>query len=237
MQPITPSGRSTTCLLGFALIAVLAAMPSAGAGLDYEIDVNALLHDTQKQTADPDRLTLVWWLPEEFWGWSLTQEGSLSEEGIEEILAVLRPYVLLGVVDGQIGPLGGTTFVDSAKLRASVFFVDGSGERHAPLGNDAISADAHNLVSMLEPVLANMIGSVGENFLFLFFPAERADGARMADATNEGAFSVVVGETTFDWTTPLGSVLRPKICPVDKAQMSGAWSYCPWHGKKLIDGE
>lgn len=216
------------------LVLAISSMSSAVSDLDHEIDPNELFADTQRNSLDPDRLTMVWWLPEEFWTWSFAQDDTISEEGVEQFLAVLRPYVLLVVLEGTVGPLGGANFSDLEELRERVALVDAKGGRHTPLGDDGITADARNLASMMKPILANMLGPTGENMGFFFFPSTTGDGEAIASATTEGTFSVEVGDELFEWKTPLGSVLPPKVCPVDDEEMSGAWSYCPWHGKKLV---
>ena len=68
----------------------------------------------------------------------------------------------------------------------------------------------------------------------LLFPAYGNDGIRIADAKEEGSFTVeLIGGEAFTWRLPLGSVLPPKVCPVDGEQMSGVWTYCPRHGAEL----
>lgn len=223
--------RVSVRLVCAAMVVGLGAVPCAAAGQEY--DIIALINDTQKQTPDPDRMTVVWWLPEEFWDWSLSQDDTVTEEGAREFLEILEPYTLLGVVDGELGPLGGATFIKPKDLRAMVVLIDAKGNRYTPLSDDAVSADALNLATMMQPILANMLGPMGENFAFFFFKAKAKNGTPVAVATKKGSFSVEVGDQKFDWKTPLGSVLPAKVCPVDGEEMSGAWAYCPWHGKEL----
>jgi len=70
-----------------------------------------------------------------------------------------------------------------------------------------------------------------------YFPGTTDQGKRIASTTQEGTFSVEVGDQVFAWRTPLGSVLPKKVCPVDGEEMSGAWTYCPLHGEKLTTQE
>ena len=85
----------------------------------------------------------------------------------------------------------------------------------------------------MKPVLVNMLGPMGEHMEFFFFPRTSASGQPIADAKAEGSFRFGVGKDVYDWRLPLGSLLPQKTCPVDGERLSGAWEYCPWHGKKL----
>ena len=217
-----------------AVVTVLGSLavapPSSGSP---PIDVERLISETQKQTADPNRLTSVWWLPEEFWQSIFSEDETMPEEAVEEILAVVRPYALFGIFDGTLGPLGGATFTDPETLREFIVLVDKHGQRYPPLEPEKISPDARNLAMMMQPLLAGILGPTGESVGFFFFPAVVGDSEPIASATAKGGFRVEVGDQVFEWKTPLGSVLPPKTCPVDREQMSGLWTYCPWHGKEL----
>ncbi|NIQ86285.1 MAG: hypothetical protein GTN83_16055, partial [Acidobacteria bacterium] len=158
---------------------------------------------------------------------------SMTEEATEEFLSVLRPYTMLVVLDGKLGPFGGITFVEPGELRKSIVLIDAEGDRYVPLAEGAVSADATNLAVMMKPLLSNMLGPTGENMGFFFLPATTEAGGLIADPLGEGTFTVRVGDQPFEWRTPLSSAIPSKVCPVDGEEMSGAWSYCPWHGKKL----
>jgi len=49
----------------------------------------------------------------------------------------------------------------------------------------------------------------------------------------EGGFSVDLEGKAYTWRLPLGALLTRKTCPVDGEKLSGAWKFCPWHGKTL----
>lgn len=236
MNAKTGNRRPWSGRVALALAAAWTVTTLAAAGDAREIDFNLLMNETLQQSPLADRMTFVWWLPEEFWEWSIEQGQALSDAAGEEFLAVLRPYALFVVLDGTIGPMGGVTFRDAASLRETVVLVDAKGGEHRALAGDGVSADARNLVTVMRPLLANMLGPTGENMTFFFFPAKTGEGAAIAGAKREGSFSVKVDDQVFKWKTPLASVLAQKVCPVDGEEMSGAWSYCPWHGKKLAAG-
>jgi hypothetical protein len=118
-------------------------------------------------------------------------------------------------------------------LRAQLRVVDARGRSYEPLTDDKISPDAKNFVQMIRPVLANLMGPMGENFRFFLFPARDSSGVEIADAASDNDFNVQLGEKDFRWRLPLGSLISKKVCPEDGELLSGAWTFCPWHGTKL----
>jgi hypothetical protein len=198
------------------------------------IDLTALAQETQKVSHKTDEVSLLWWIPEEFWRASISQGGDLSASQTEEFLKVLRPYLVVAVIDGRMGPIGGLTFKSEATIRESVQLIDASGKRYRTLNNDSLDADTKNLLQMFKPVLTNMLGPIGQNMHFLLFPAHDAKGGMIAEAKKEGAFSVQLGNAEYKWRLPLGSLLPLKTCPVDGEQLNGAWIFCPWHGARLV---
>ena len=180
-----------------------------------------------------DQMTLVWWIPEEFWWVSSAQDPTVTKAQTENLINVLRPYTLIIIVDGKIGPFGGVTYKPEAEIRAGVQIKDSQENYYRPLNEDKINADAKNFLSIMKPIFANMLGPMGQNMHFFFFPAESKNGNKIAEAKKEGAFSVKLREREFRWRLPLGSLLPPKTCPGCKEKCSGAWNFCPWCGTKL----
>ena len=223
------------CVFGAIVVALSAGASAAPTATGPNL--SDLMRETQKRGDLPGRLTVVWWLPEEFWGLALKKSGGLSDEQQEAFLRAVRPYLIFAVVDGKIGPLGGSEFVDQETLRAGIRIVDRKGKDYAPLADDRLSADVKNLSATMKSMFGNMLGAMGQGMSFFIFQATTADGTAIAAATREGTFSLELGEQTFAWRLPLGSLLSQKVCPVDGERMSGAWKYCPFHGKPLEDAD
>jgi len=200
---------------------------------ENKIDISALTQETQKMQQQADQMTLVWWIPEEFWWVSSAQDPTVTKAQTENLINVLRPYTLIIIVDGKIGPFGGVTYKPEAEIRAGVQIKDSQENYYRPLNEDKINADAKNFLSIMKPIFANMLGPMGQNMHFFFFPAESKNGNKIAEAKKEGAFSVKLREREFRWRLPLGSLLPPKTCPGCKEKCSGAWNFCPWCGTKL----
>jgi len=222
--------------LAVALLPAVGGDQLLAADLSH-VDLDVLVNEVYLQTPLPDRLTTVWWMPEEFWAVSFAPDETMSAAETEEFLAVLRPYVVVGVLDGTLGAFGGANFVDRSELYKQVALIDGDGKRHKPYPADELSSDVRNFSAMMRPMLANIVGPMGENMEFMFFPAKTENGKTIAAASGSGTFAIEVGGELFSWKLPLGSVLVPRTCPEDGEKLSGAWSYCPWHGTKLVGGE
>ena len=200
---------------------------------DRKVDINALVQETQKMSDTSGEMTLIWWIPEEFWRASFEQDPNMTAAQTEEFVKILRPYMLIVAVDGNIGSFGGVTYKSETTIRDSIQVIDSQGTRYRPLNNENIDADTKNFLSMMKPVFVNMLGPIGQNMHFFLFPARNTMGQNIAVAKSEGAFSVKLDKRVFKWRLPLGSLLPTKICPVDGEKLSGAWKFCPWHGAEL----
>jgi hypothetical protein len=180
-----------------------------------------------------DEMTFVWWIPEEFWQVSFSQDPTVTEAQTQEFIRVLRPYTVIVVVDGKVGAFGGVTYKPEADIRANIQIKDSQETRYQPLSEDKIDADTKSFLSMMKPVLVNMLGPMGQNMHFVIFPAKDEKGQKIVDANKEGAFSVKLGERVFRWRLPLGSLLPPRICPTCGENLNGAYKFCPWDGAEL----
>ena len=71
----------------------------------------------------------------------------------------------------------------------------------------------------------------------MIFRATDETGARIAEATEEGRFSLAIMDQMLHWRTPIGSLVPPKTDPTTGEILSGAWTYSPWTGVKLVPVE
>jgi hypothetical protein len=226
--------RRATQIVRCLLYTVVLFFPLAVLAGDFEVSLNDLTTETQRMSEDPERIGLVWWLPVEFWEVSMASGSAPSTpEQISAFTSALRAYAIFAVADGIVGQFGGVTWIPKETVRESVMLQDAAGTRYAPLKEEQVSADVRNLAAMLKPVFAGMLGPMGQNMEFYFFPSASVEGRPIAEARAEGSFRFQVGADLYDWRLPLGSLLPKKVCPVDRQHLSGAWKYCPWHGKTL----
>jgi hypothetical protein len=215
------------------LLVLAVGLPAAGWTQKKKINLGDLIRETQQQNLSPEKMSVVWWIPLQFWQINLEERGALSAEAVDKLLAVLRPYLFLVVAEASVGPVGGFTYKSEEALRAGLKIFDARGRSYEPLANDKVSEDVKNFVQMMRPILSGSMGPFGENLRFFLFPARDSSGVEIADAASDNDFDVQVGERRFHWRLPLGSHLPAKVCPDDGELLNGAWAYCPWHGTKL----
>ena len=199
-----------------------------------QIDLNALTVETQRTLPDADRITLVWWVPEEFWQVTLAQEPTVTKTQVDAFVNTLSPYTLLVVVDGKIGAGAKVTYKSEETIRNTIKLIDNQGTIYLPLSKEKVDASIKSLLSIMKPVLSNTMGQMGENMNFIIFSSKSQTGQKIVDPRREGSFSISLGENKFVWRLPLGALLPAKVCPVDGERLNGAWKFCPWHGEKLI---
>ena len=214
---------------GLAFVALQATICVRAA----DIDLTALIHETQKSSRKPGEITLVWWVPEEFWKASFAQSQSLTATQIDEFLKVVRPNTMIVVVDGKVGSFGGVTYKSEAFIRANTRLLDSQGKSYRPRTEDEVDADTKNMLQMMRPILANMLGPMGQNMHFLVFPGKSQSELQIASATQKGEFTVRIADREFKWRLPLDSLLPVRICAGCKQECRGSWSFCPWCGKAL----
>ncbi len=202
-----------------------------------EVPINDLIQDTQYSSDDPDRVTLVWWLPDEFWEVSFAGDPTMTEEGTAEILDLVSEYTVAIFVDGKMGPFGGVRFVPPAQLRSQVKLMSAAGEVLLPLGDEDISQDMILLIGGMRPVLENMLGPMGENMAFAVFPRKDSKGQIIADASKAGSFEMGLGNEKFPVQTPLPSLLSVKSCGTCEREYRGDYSYCPYDRAELQHAE
>lgn len=199
-----------------------------------EIDFNDFLNETQISSNDPDAMSMVWWLPTEFWEISFAQDENMSEAEINEFLNTLEPYSIFGVVDGKIGAFGGINYEDEEVISQSISVTNQHGKVFKPVNPNELSPDVNNLLMFFKPFFSNMMGDLGNNLNFYVFK-DYESGKRLFNPQDMGELSVSFNDKTLKIETPIGSLLPKKKCPVDGKEMNGAWQFCPWHGDKLTE--
>lgn len=218
--------------LTFAILASGAL--KSGIPQEPKIELNALISETQKSSDKPNAMIMIWWIPEEFWLASAAQDPSFTDAQAQEIIKILQPYTIIAVVDGTVGSFGGVTYNPESSIRSNIVLIGTDGLSYRPLSSQTIGADAKNLISMLKPVIANMLGEMGQNFHFFLFPAKDKQGANIAQANKDGIIRIQLRNEEYRWRLPLSSLLPAITCPQCGEKCSGAWEYCPWCGTKLI---
>lgn len=218
-------------LVGLYLSATQQAPPAA----DRKVDMSDLMKDVQMAASDQNRILTILWMPSEFWEAALEEGSRLSPEFVKEFVTALDSYNILAVMDGKLGALGVIDYKSEEEIRSSISVVDIGGQIYLPLSLSDMDAGAKNLLDIMKPIMANMLGRMGENTRLFFFPGKDDQGGRLFDPRKEGRFTVKMGEKEMRWRLPLGSLLPPKICPKCGETFSGAYKFCPWDGSALVD--
>jgi hypothetical protein len=196
-------------------------------------DTQSIIRETQQIKNQNHKLEIVWWIPEQFWRASFAANPNLTQEQIDNFLKIVRPYTIVVIVKGDFGPFAGVTYDTATSIRTNLVLIDNVGNKYSPLDDEDTSVDMQNFLSMMKPVFANMLGSMGKNFDFFTFPANDKNGKLIANPLVEGRFTVQLGGDKFNWRLPLGSLLPPKICPKCGEKLSGAYKFCPYDGTPL----
>jgi len=232
--------RLTICVIAFIVFSALrapllgqeASKPATSAA---DFDMPAFIKETQQSVNEPGYLSLVWWIPTQFWELSAERSGT-SEENAKERFASLRKYTIVAVVVGKVG-IGNINYISQPEVRDATTLRDSDGTVYQPL--QKLSGDAEGLLAMMKPVFGNIMGPMGQNMQFLFFSATNRMAKPIADPLSPGSFSVtlskIVGgrDTVFEWRLPLTTLSPPKYCPIGKERVQASWKYCPWHGVSL----
>ena len=228
-------GRSRRALvLGIAMmIALTAYLPAKAAdGPDYA----ALIRDLTKMQKTPAGMTVVIWMPGEFWKLALSANGRLTKKGISDTLDVIRPYTLIAVLDAQSTAFGGYSYTDDQALMTSVRLEDSRGALYQPLDPGLVSGGMRNMLDAMRPIMGNMMGAMGQHMVFLAFPGADKAGHPLADATGNGSLTVRVGDTALRYQLPLESLLPPSLDPKTGESFPGTYRFNPYTGDKLKEG-
>ena len=99
------------------------------------------------------------------------------------------------------------------------------------LSEDDLEPDIKNFISVIAPMMKNMLGQMGENMQVFIY---KNDKKQPIDVFGNGNFEMELGDFKTKIEFPLASLLLEKKCPEDQKLYNGKWSFCPYHGKELI---
>lgn len=209
--------------------ALLCLMVSGAAGTD----IQKLVQDTQRVVQKPSEILMVWWIPVEFWDAVLKDNPKVTDDAKRQLHDSLNSYMVFVVIAMDVGPMGGMTPRARATTEAQTqFIVDG---KSVPLvAAEELNADAMNFVSMMKPMMANMLGQFGRGFEILLYPNPAKKGAAPISALQKGSFTYVAYGNRFDWRLPVGSLLPAKVDPRTREEFPGDYNFNPLTGEKLV---
>jgi len=197
--------------------------------------LNAIVRDTQKAGNRAGRITLVWWMPAEFWQAALAAAGTIPATKAQEMVDTISDVNVVAVIDGKVGGFAQVDFVPQAELEKNLSASDGQGKPLLIIPESKQSTATRNLLAVMKPITSTMMGELGKNFSFFVFEGKNKDGSRRVDPAKPGSLMLRLGGEEFRWRLPLGSLLPEKICPKCNETLPGNYIFCPFDGTPLKD--
>ncbi|WFC40873.1 hypothetical protein [Pseudoxanthomonas sp. SE1] len=198
-----------------------------------EIRLDQVAQDTQRTHMVDDTMELVWVIPPVYWHVSAAQQQGLSDADRKQFIAQLDDYLLIAMVRGKVGIAGIDEFADSDTMFSDMRFLDATGTAHAPMAPTSIPAQLKNLLSILRPVMANMLGPMGDNMHFAVLDARDAKGKLLFDPMTDGRVQVRTSLDTYSFRTPLGSLLPARHDARTGERFPGDYLFNPYTGGAL----
>jgi hypothetical protein len=194
--------------------------------------VAEILRDTQRTTQANGDITMVMWMPQQFWEEAMKGNPALTNEGRAQVLAPLTDYALFGVMRAKVGGAGISDIQPKAELLKNLK-LEVNGKAVEPLAPESVAPGAQMLLSTLKPAMTAMGGPALQGMEFVVFPAKAADGKPLIDALQAGSVQVSLYEQTYRFRTPLGSLLPAKVDAKTGEEFPGNYSFNPFTGEKL----
>lgn len=197
------------------------------------VKVNELTQDLQRSSQAAESLDLVWWIPAEFWDVVMSGEQDMGEKTRREFADLFRSYTIVAAVKGKISSFGVTDFESESDLRAKLRVHDATGKSHEPIATDKVDRRLTMLIQVMRPMFKNLLGEMGDNMQFYVFPGKGTDGKRLANPVGSGTFNVSLGDESYSYRLPLGSLLVPRRDPSTGEVFPGSYRFNPYTGTEL----
>lgn len=226
-------------ILTLCLVVLTGNLHAAEKKAPVDVDVDAMTAETQSVQSSASGMTFAWWIPVEFWEANWRQSGQIPPDQIGFLIDTASEYSILAVAQAEVSPFGAFSFYSQEDVLEGLKFQVREGGNLTTLEQaDTVSPDMTLLISQMRPVVAAVLGQMGQNLHFAIFPAMNGDGDRIPSPYEKNEIVVEFGNgdeaIVLDIELPLDSLFVPRVCPNGKpAHVS--WSYCPWSGKALED--
>ncbi len=175
-------------------------------------DLRALVKETQRMVRHDQEVTMLWWMPHEFFRAVLARSAIAQAEQqhvLSDAIEALVDYEIFALMHARV--MGGALSNGSSReeLQRNAQFEVG-GETRSPIAIEDIPATVQSIIAGMKPSLAQSAGIVARYLEILVYPAVRPranvrlfDGARLMTFTLFGR--------QFQWSLPLAS-LAPENC-------------------------
>jgi len=201
---------------------------------DYTEITNLMLSETQYTFDKPNGgIILIWYIPTVYWEYSFKAGNDLNDKQIEEYVEILNRHTVYIVVDADITAMGNAVVKPEKEIFDNSMIVNEKGHKFHPLIEDELDPDFKMFKTIIQPMLSNMLGQLGEGMVILAFEAENNDKKPLIDPLRTEKISLKYKEYDYTIDMPLASLLEKKVCPFDKEKLNGKWNFCQIHGEKL----
>lgn len=219
--------------VSFTLILLILLPQFVSGQTTNTVSLTDFIREIQQWNKRDDKMTLTWWVPNEYWNIALKDNKQIPKETAIQFKNIFDKYVMIWACDLRINPDATMTYTEETEVRKTITLIDKDGNKYSPLSNDQVDIEALSIVENLKPVFAQALGQFGKGLCFFLFSVKDNKGDNLISAIEQGEFKVAHSNVEFTWRTPLTTLLPPKFCPIDNEEMKGNWLYCPIHGQKL----
>jgi hypothetical protein len=218
-------GRGALRLAAGLIIGVALSAPVCAA------EIREFINETQQSASVSQQVTMAWWIPQEFWDVSLTNNPSVSPKTAGDIRAIFHDYQVFALFRGTVGLQGLTGVATTADLLTNSRFQIGD-KTILPIDPDKVPTGVQAMLGAMRPMLSGLLGQFGQSMELIVYPAV-ADGRRLNDPLKPGAFQFTLYDQTFHWRLPLASLLPKKLDPKSREEFPGNYQFNPYTGDKL----
>ncbi|HYM33821.1 MAG TPA: hypothetical protein VET48_00425, partial [Steroidobacteraceae bacterium] len=188
----------------------LLAITGVGAAQAQEIDLQQLIRDSQIMRQAGQSIDLVWYIPTEYWRESFRKGGGMPPKQRDEMLGAITDFVMIATLESNVGALGVLSSTPKDELEKKMVLVANNAELH-PITEADLPPATKNFIQLTKPLLASMLGQMGEGLHFIMFKGSDDSGKPFVDPRARGRLKVKVGVKEFEFRLPLGSLLPPKM--------------------------
>ena len=158
------------------LLVIVAGLRPAVA--DDSQQIASLVRETQKVQADSGNLAVALkWIPVQMFQDVLKGDSKVTDDQKKDLLKTAQDYVLIAVVDAKKGP-SGLSFTSADDILKSAKLTGPDGQTVTPLADANLNPVAQNLVGVVKPLFAGMMGRLARTFSYSYFLAQTVPGKK-----------------------------------------------------------
>lgn len=145
------------------LLAFLLSIPLTTIGqTETEVSLMDLMREIQQWNKRDNKMSMVWWIPTEYWRISLKDYGGISQETIEQVEILFEDYLVLWACDLSVNPDGTMNFASEEEIGKSITVLVGDSLEYFPLADDQIDAEVLTVAESMKPIFAQTLGQMGQ---------------------------------------------------------------------------